>query len=327
MMQDYYLYILPASIALFWIVRIFLSKDTNKAQLFIAGGMLMALLSLFFGGEFALFMFPLFHMAVRQKTSPGGVNKWDLLILLPSILLVPYTDTIVFTIYLCIQITAITIWSVISVRRYNRRLAEIYDSSSEMSADDISQVLTFVIFTVIIIMIELSLPDFVTASIWINIVLTLFITVLQFLIGYYTFRMKDTSSIAAELSEVTDDIREDSTVQEVTDDDLIRKVISDELYLDPTISLVSLAERLGTNRTYLSASIHACRKQNFSDFINSLRISRFIEIASSEGSLTNIKDAATRSGYSNLQSFYRNFSEIMQMTPKAWMAGNENKVK
>lgn len=183
MMQDYYLYILPASIALFWIVRIFLSKDTNKAQLFIAGGMLMALLSLFFGGEFALFIFPLF------------------------------------------------------------------------------------------------------------------ITVLQFLIGYYTFRMKDTSSIAAELSEVTDDIREDSTVQEVTDDDLIRKVISDELYLDPTISLVSLAERLGTNRTYLSASIHACRKQNFSDFINSLRISRFIEIASSEGSLTNIKDAATRSGY------------------------------
>ena len=323
--MDRFLYILPAAIALFWVLRIFFLKNLNKVQLFIVAGMLMAVLTMFYREGFVLFVFPMFHMAVRQNTAPQGITKWDWLALLPSFLFVPYTDTIYFTVFMVIQIVTITVWSIISVRKYNSRLAEVYDTGSEASSDDISQVLTFIIITIVVLLIWMLLPEDATSSFLIAAVFAAFLSALQFMIGYYTYYMKDTSSIAAELAEIEEvaSETEDSSPDEVKEDDaLIRKVLADELYLDPMASLVSIAEKLGTNRTYLSNSIHSCRGQNFSDFINTLRISRFIDIVTEEGRDVNIKDAAMRCGYSNLQSFYRNFSELKKMTPKAWISEN-----
>ena len=61
-------------------------------------------------------------------------------------------------------------------------------------------------------------------------------------------------------------------------------------------------------------------RQKISEFINSLRIEYFTKTVQADGGEASIKDAALRSGYNNLQSFYRHFSEIMEMTPKAWIS-------
>ena len=319
--MDRYLDILPAAVTLFWIIRIFFLGNVNKVQLYIVWGMIMAVLTIFYGRFFVLFVFPLFHMAVRQKTCSGGVTKWDWAILLPSFLLEPYTDTRFFVVFLCLQIAFITVWSVMSVRKYEHRFAELYDSGGEMSAEDIGQVLTFMIITVLVFVIEMILPTYVASYFWVRLFLASFVALLQFMIGYYTFRMKDTSLIAEELSD--DSMLADGKQEALsTDDELIRKAVNDELFLDPTISLVSMAEKLGTNRTYLSNSIHSCRGMNFSDFVNSLRIEYFTRIVGELGPEANIKEAAMRSGYSNLQSFYRNFSEIMKVTPAVWIREN-----
>ncbi len=319
---DKYLYILPAAIALFWVLRIFFLKNLSKAQLFIVGGMTMAVLTMFYRECFVLFVFPMYHMAVRQNTSPKGITKWDWMSLLPSFILIPFTDTVFFTIFLIIQIAFITVWSVISVRKYNRRLAEFYDTSSEASADDISQILIFMTISVVVFLIWMLLPDSVTSSALIAIIFAAFLSVLQFMIGYHTYYMKDTSSIAAELANVEESTGEAARTSRdgINEDDaLISKILEEKFYLDPMISLVSMAERLGTNRTYLSNSIHSCRGQNFSEFINRLRVNHFMDLVRSEPGI-NVKEAATRSGYSNLQSFYRNFSDIMEMTPKSWIS-------
>ena len=320
--MDKFLYILPAAIALFWIFRIFFLKSLNKVQMFIVAGMLMAVLAMFYMEGFVLFIFPMYHLAVRQNTAPEGITKWDWLSLVPSFLFVPYTDTVFFTIFLCIQIAVITVWSIISVSRYNRRLAELYDTSSDASSDDISQVLIFMIITIVVFLIWLLLPDGATSVLPVQIVFAVFLSILQFMVGYHTYYMKDTSSIAAELAEIAEEtIEAEPSVsgERVEDDALIRKVLADELYLDPTASLVSIAEKLGTNRTYLSNSIHACRGQNFSEFINMLRVNYFMDLVRKDPGI-NVKEAAIRSGYSNLQSFYRNFSDIMKMTPKVWIS-------
>ena len=84
-----FVFIPPALAALFWIVKIFFRKDVNAIQLFVVSGMLMALLSLFYLEKSVLFIFPFFYMAVRRKTSPVGITKWDWLMFLPPLLMIP----------------------------------------------------------------------------------------------------------------------------------------------------------------------------------------------------------------------------------------------
>ena len=138
--------------------------------------------------------------------------------------------------------------------------------------------------------------------------------------------MKDTSTIAAELESIKEKPENDAepVAAKPDDDRLIQKVLDENLFLDPSLSLVSLAEQLHTNRTYLSNSIHSCRNQNFSEFINALRVEYFMDIVRKEPGI-NVKEAAMRSGYNNLQSFYRHFSEIMEMTPKTWISKQLNR--
>lgn len=323
--MENYFYAIPAAISLFWIVRIFLLRNVNKAQLLTCAGMFAALISLFFR-QSAAFMFPFFFLAVRQKVAENGITKWDPLIFLPSLAILPFHHSMPFDIFMVVDAAAIATWSVFSVSRYGKKLAELYDES-DVSADDIWQVVIFIILSAVVTAIVSMLPEDVTSIPVILIILVMFISVLQFYLGYYTFRLKDTTA-STQMESLPDenfgDEHQPKAQQSVPgrDEKLLQKVIDEKLYLDPSLSLVSLAEKLHTNRTYLSASIHECKGQNFSDFINTLRIAHFTEIIKS-GDDTGIKDAAFNSGYNNLQSFYRHFTEIMQMTPKAWISHNK----
>lgn len=318
-MKDYLVYTLPLAVALFWIIRIFLLKGSNKAQLFIVAGMFIAVLSMFYRETTVLFIFPFFFLALRQKVSANGAGKWDSLVFLPSILFIPFTASPLLNIYFCIQIVVISIWAIINLHRYNRKLAELYDSSSGMSAEDIGQVLFYMISTVAVFFIVMIVgPSY--DPFWFKAAIALLLTLLQYSIGRYTYNMVDTSKVAAEIAEISTEEKElkESAKKGFADEKLISRTIDEKLYLDPMLSLVSLSEKLNTNRTYLSSSIHECRGQNFSDFINNLRIEHFISLMDGESGIS-IKEAAFKSGYNNLQSFYRNFSEIKKKSPKDWL--------
>ena len=58
----------------------------------------------------------------------------------------------------------------------------------------------------------------------------------------------------------------------------LKEALDEKVYLEPGIELVGLANRIGTNRTYLSNIIHDEYGQNFAEFINSRRIKYAIEM-------------------------------------------------
>ncbi|MCQ2182601.1 MAG: helix-turn-helix domain-containing protein [Bacteroidales bacterium] len=316
MILENYIYIIPAAVSLFWVVRTFLLKDINEVQLLTIAGMFMATLSLLCEQATA-FIFPFFFLSVRQKVSTSGITKWDRLIFLPSIVAVLPGCGGIFHIFLAVQISAISVWAAVSISKYGKKLADVYDES-EVSADDIRQVMIFIILSVIAVTVATFLPDGIKSYVWVQIVFSTFISVLLFFVGYYTFSLKKSIPQAETFIE----IGKDTAGTPGKDERLLQRVTDEKLYLDPYLSLVSLAEKLHTNRTYLSASIHSCKGQNFSDYINTLRVAHFIETINS-GEYDGIKDAAMKSGYNNLQSFYRHFSEIMQMTPKTWISHNK----
>ncbi|MBQ0025559.1 MAG: AraC family transcriptional regulator [Bacteroidales bacterium] len=322
-MEINYIYLLASLVSLFWIIRIFLLKELNISQLFIVAGLFMAVLAMVFSKDFVYFVFPLFYLAVRRKTSPSGIAKWDCLFLFASALAIPLLDDLSGMIFIGVQIVSIAVLSFISISRYKSRFAELFASEGEFSGDDISEIFTYILMMSVVSAVTLFLPESVVSSLTVQLVLALFLSVLQYKIGEYTFYMKDpTSSMAELLNEVPVEPQNEQKKGDIQADEsirlLLKRVLDEKLFLDSSLSLVSLADKLDTNRTYLSSAIHASDFQNFSDFINTLRINHCVELFRTDSNL-NIKDAAISSGYANLQSFYRNFSEKMQMTPKEFL--------
>ncbi len=321
---------LPVAVILFWAFRIFFRKDVFAMQLMMVIGMLMSVMRLFVWEETALFMFPFFFLAIHGMTSAGNISKWYWLVLLPSIIFIPFNETQAFSVFLMLQVTVLSVWSIIKVKRFNSLLSEYYDNSGDMS-DDMNQMVMYLVAIIVVIVVTMILPDDVLAVTWVAVVLSLFISVLQFLMGDTVYNMKEMPKITDEMA-VSDGQQAEDTIPEAKPDEvrpaaagsaenaLLQREITEKLYLNPLISLVSLADELRTNRTYLSNSIHSCYNQNFSDFINTLRIRYALELMKAGGENVNIKDVALKSGYNHIQSFYRNFTLIMEMTPKAWLS-------
>lgn len=89
---------------------------------------------------------------------------------------------------------------------------------------------------------------------------------------------------------------------------LDRKIKEDKLFLNPKITLSSLALLSGTNRTYASGAI-CSRYRNFKDYINSLRIEYLLQDIHN-GKCGNLDvgvedEFANRYGFSNRRSMDR----------------------
>ncbi len=95
------------------------------------------------------------------------------------------------------------------------------------------------------------------------------------------------------------------------------RVITNKYYLRSGITIVQLAQLLGTNRNTLSATINQNEGKNFNSFINELRIAEAKGIMRENPSLT-LADICTRVGYSDQTNFSRHFKEITGTSPVAW---------
>lgn len=319
------LQILPAIVILFWVVAIFFKKGIRKSQLIMVAGMVMAIFSIVDRNMAVLFIYPLFFLAIREVTLRGDIPKWDWLIFLPSLVLAALKIPVATNIFLCLQMMTFSIWAVVGVSRYNKAVAEFFDTEND-SADRLTQILLYLIATIVVLEVLAFLPYRILKTPPVAVSLSLFVTAMQCLLGWNVYKLDTLPEIPVEMPKPSPAVPKPQPRQEKAenepDNGIISRILEEKMFLDPTISLASMAERLNTNRTYLSNSIHGRYGQNFSDFINHRRIEYALELMKEERDGTNIKDIAVRSGYSHLQSFYRNFAQIMDMTPKMWLADN-----
>lgn len=287
----------------------------------MVAAMLMSVSAIIYRSHAELLIMPFYYMALRFQIMPNKVSKWNYLIFLPAMICTPLAqDSIIYETILYLQMLAIMVWSFFALHKYRKTIAEYYDTPEDSPTETFGQIIFFSAATMAITAIFMFLPDFIVHLTPATIIFTTFLTLLTFMIGKYTYTLKTMI--------ITEENAEDVITSTQTTEDEIKTIIlhkelqrieDEKMYLDPMLSLVSLAEKLNTNRTYLSNSIHKQYNQNFADFINTLRIQHAIKLMKEGGHNVNIKDVAISSGYNHLQSFYRNFATIMQMTPKTWL--------
>jgi len=88
------------------------------------------------------------------------------------------------------------------------------------------------------------------------------------------------------------------------------------VYLDPKLTIDSLAENLNTNRTYISKVVNEAFNMNFNNFINSFRVKEAVRILSDkEYHDYTLENIATLAGFNNKTTFNTTFKKYTGITP------------
>lgn len=103
----------------------------------------------------------------------------------------------------------------------------------------------------------------------------------------------------------------------------IRSLLNDDkIFKQQDLSLTNLAAMLGTNTTYLSGIINGRFGMNFKSLLNKYRINEARRLLVSDDFCGySIEGIANEVGYQSRSTFYREFREVMGITPKEYMEG------
>lgn len=100
-------------------------------------------------------------------------------------------------------------------------------------------------------------------------------------------------------------------------------VLGGKLYLRPSLTLVDVAERLHTNKTYVSKMVNNVYHMPFPDLINTLRIDYAEQYIVAHRNAKQ-QEIATACGFQSASSFNNTFKKITGVTPKIWLATYDN---
>jgi YesN/AraC family two-component response regulator len=101
---------------------------------------------------------------------------------------------------------------------------------------------------------------------------------------------------------------------------LLQKTTAEKLYLDPALTLSSLAEHIGINPHDLSYIINNGLEKNFYQFINELRTEEAKKLLlSEEAKLLDMFGIAIRAGFNSRTTFYASFKKATGITPTEYM--------
>jgi tetratricopeptide (TPR) repeat protein/AraC-like DNA-binding protein len=95
----------------------------------------------------------------------------------------------------------------------------------------------------------------------------------------------------------------------------LTKLIEDKIYTESGLTLSKLADRCGTNRTYLSIVINEKFQANFNTFINKLRIDEAGHLLSKANCNIPLKELYQKLGFVSYSTFNEAFKKYIGVTP------------
>lgn len=99
-------------------------------------------------------------------------------------------------------------------------------------------------------------------------------------------------------------------------------MMEENAFLQPGLMLSDVAERLGTNKTYISRLVNSTYKMSFPDLVNYLRVHYVQEyLISHRGAKQN--EIAEACGFTSASSLNNTFKRVTGITPRIWLTTYE----
>ena len=341
---------LPFMVCLFWTVHAGISyRDLNRAQhylgLFLSVSMILFLYhAVYYSAAHTpgynvltviyswatLTTYPLYYLYIKAITDYHKPGKLEIALLFSPGLIAAIASVSVpllglrhevpdtfISVVRPIQTILVCVISLIKLTKFDR---SVYDSYSEVEGKTAKPIIILVAvqFTAAFCTVVLTIlgPRFFTGKTILAIPSVLFAGII-YAIAYVGFRYRfGAYQMENELKEdiiLTDKENEDSVLFNVIQE----KMENENIYLKPGLSVVDLAKSIGSNRTYVSASINSHSGKSFAMFINTYRVEYAKKIMEKDGKLS-IAQVAEMSGFASEESFRRNFRNITGKSPSDW---------
>ena len=112
-----------------------------------------------------------------------------------------------------------------------------------------------------------------------------------------------------------------STSSSAWDDSLLTRfrtlMLSDQLFLRPSLSLQDVADRLNTNKTYISKLVNNTYNMSFPEFLNTLRVDYAQQYIRNHPNAKQ-EEIAKSCGFLSASTFNNIFRKLTGVTPKMW---------
>lgn len=273
----------------------------------------------------SLSVYPVYYLYIKALTRHPDKDRSQYLILLPGLAVFMF---IVFCpgkasdycrmILFLLQILFVCMSGIRMLNHFDRLVDSSYADTEEKKMGDMrTLLLAFVLTSVISALANCFGRSFFASDDRLLLVAALVFSVMLFALSYIGYT-KDFSIQNLPDETVYDNAGKDCPTNETDLERLLDAIRKEEkLYLVNGLTITDVASRMGSCRTYVSNLINRTKGESFSDYINRLRIEEAKTILASSGDIK-IITVIEHLGFSNEQSFYRNFKKFTGMTPSQW---------
>ena len=210
------------------------------------------------------------------------------------------------------------------LRGHQKNLKMVASFTEKIDLEWLRYLLISVLFLILIRILSIS-----------NIHVTYYSPILYFLgiilLAYSTLTQKSIYAIEtyhpAEKDEIAPKkvLNERLTAEQVEELNYIvtRKTVGEKLYLDPSLTLSVLSDKIGISTHELSYVLNNGLGKNFYQFINELRTEEAkLLLLSEDTKHLDMLGVAIRAGFNSKTTFYTTFKKTTNLTPKAYIKAN-----
>jgi AraC-like DNA-binding protein len=236
-----------------------------------------------------------------------------------------------FTIFAFFYGFAIIVLTLRKVRRHSKQLGEQYSNTEHRDLKWLYVAIAVIISIYgLAIFFAIFIDDFVT-----EIILSVFSLFITYWIAYHGLLQQVSVSLTSTNSDAQPiDIPVNETEKTVANTDAKHQQVvkaigallnAEKLYLNPELTIVDLAERIGEHPRLVSTSINRSCGENFNRFINKYRVEEArLRLLNSDVAHLNMEGIGIDAGFNSNSSFYTAFKKELNMTPLQYLKNSKS---
>ena len=278
---------------------------------------------------------PIYGFILVELCRPGWIKtRWMVMTEVPFVvmsLLYVLTQNHLFYMLLWVLSLAYGLWCIVwmihDLPRYHRWLKNEYSYQENINLHWLRGVTLLFFIILCIWVVDCIYPSTLIDTIYILSSLVGWMVVCYFINRQELVIKEVIDSLPTETAEPLAPAAADGETEEsdneriqLLSEQLEKLFTGDKVYLEPRLRLVDLAQKLGTNRTYLSNFFNKERQTTFYEFVNGYRISHSENLLTTTDYTLDV--VAELSGFNSLSTFRRAFSVKNNCSPQEYRSVN-----